>query len=215
MTPAPANTKIYHITHVDNLAGIIASGGLKSDALMVQEGGPAAMIGMHHIKARRLTRLPIDCMDGTMVGACVPFYFCPRSVMLYIINRGSHDIAYTGGQRPIVHLQADLQETVEWLNARHSPWAFSLSSAATFYAQFRADLRNLNEVDWEAVHAHYWAEDGKSDRKQAEFLVRDTFPWELFRVIGVHSSKIEQQVTQVLQHAVHKPLVEYRPGWYY
>ena len=59
MTPPPANPKIYHITHVDNLPGIIADGGLVSDATMIDRGGPAAMIGISGIKKRRVEELEV------------------------------------------------------------------------------------------------------------------------------------------------------------
>ena len=35
MSTPPANPRIYHITHVDNLGSIVAAGGLVSDATMV------------------------------------------------------------------------------------------------------------------------------------------------------------------------------------
>ena len=52
--PVPAEPKLYHITHVDNLPAILATGGLQSDAAMVARGGPATTIGMNRIK-RALT----------------------------------------------------------------------------------------------------------------------------------------------------------------
>lgn len=108
MSTPPAQPKIYHITHLDNLAAMAAEGRLVSDALMIQRGGPQAPIGMSRIKQRRLT-LPVSCHPGDFVGDYVPFYFCPRSVMLYVLHRGNDpDLAYRGGQSPIVHLEADL-----------------------------------------------------------------------------------------------------------
>jgi hypothetical protein len=70
---------------------------------------------MSEIKRRRLEELEVDCHPGTKVGAYVPFYLCPRSMMLFLLHKGNHvDLTYTGGQRPIVHLQADLRRVVEW-----------------------------------------------------------------------------------------------------
>jgi len=98
VSPSPPRPQIYHITHVDNLPSIIAAGGLFSDALMLAQGGPAAGIGMSKIKTRRLA-LPVDCHPGDKVGDYVPFYFCPRSIMLFVIHRANHpDLTYRGGQ---------------------------------------------------------------------------------------------------------------------
>lgn len=63
MTVPPPNPRIYHITHVANLPGIVADGGLVSDAAMRARGGPAASIGMESIKSRRLG-LPVTCHPG-------------------------------------------------------------------------------------------------------------------------------------------------------
>jgi hypothetical protein len=38
---------------------------------------------------------------------------------------------YTGGQRPIVHLVADLHEIVRWAEAQGVRWAFSDRNAGT------------------------------------------------------------------------------------
>ncbi len=56
---------------------------------MIKRGGPAGSIGMSNIKQRRL-QLPLRCHKGDSVGEYVPFYFCPRSVMLYLIYRANH-----------------------------------------------------------------------------------------------------------------------------
>ena len=82
MSKLPLKPKIYHITHVDNLPRIIARGGLLSEARLLEEGGPDQTIGMSKIKQRRLEEIEVTCHPGTMVGEYVPFYFCPRSVML-------------------------------------------------------------------------------------------------------------------------------------
>jgi hypothetical protein len=105
MTPLPKHPKLYHITHVDNLAAIAKEGVLVSDAAMIARGGPSQPIGMSAIKRRRVEELEVSCHPGTKVGDYVPFYFCPRSVMLYVIHRANHpDLSYRGGQEPIVHL---------------------------------------------------------------------------------------------------------------
>ena len=63
MSPAPHGPKVYHITHVGNLPGLITDGGLWSDAAMIDRGGPAAPIGMSTIKQHRLA-LPLASHPG-------------------------------------------------------------------------------------------------------------------------------------------------------
>jgi ssDNA thymidine ADP-ribosyltransferase, DarT len=212
--PVPAHPKIYHIVHVDNLASIVADGCLWSDAVMVQRQG-GTVIGMGSIKQRRLG-LPVSCHNGLRVGDCVPFYFCSRSIMLYVIHCANHpELTYRGGQQPIVHLEADLHRVVQWAAANGRRWAFSLSNAGAFYTQFRAELAQLGEINWDAVAATDFRPADVKEAKQAEFLVQDSFPWHLVERIGVHSQAIVPRVASAMQGAAHRPVIEIKRDWYY
>lgn len=215
MNPAPAQRQIYHITHVDNLPSIIHAGGLWSDAKMMKQGGPAASIGMNAIKERRLG-LQLKCHPDDQVGDYVPFYFRPRSVMLYVIHCGNHpELSYHGGQDPIVHLEADLEQVLDWADSEGRRWAFSLSNAGADNAEFRNRRDQLHEIDWEAVAATDFRDPAVKEGKQAEFLVHEFFPWRLVRRIGVRSQEIYSRASQALASAQHKPLLEVIPSWYY
>ena len=219
MPTPPTHPKIYHITHIRNLPAIVANRKLLSDARMIAVGGPAAAVGMASIKSSRL-RLPVYCHPGDNVGDYVPFYFCSRSIMLYLLHMGNHpELDYRGGQGPLVHLEADLHAAVDWANQRGRRWAFSLQSAATGYAEFRDDLDNLNEINWPAVANNWWsprfAPSEVKEGKQAEFLMYGSFPWSLVSRIGVHSMAVGQQATAAIATADHRPLVQVKTDWYY
>lgn len=214
MNAVPPQPKIYHIAHVDRLPSIVATGGLLSDAMVQAQALGGTMIGMNHIKQRRLTELQLASHPGLFVGACVPFYFCPRSVMLYLIHRRNAELAYQGGQASIIHLQADLGATVAWANAQRVRWAFTLSNAGSYFFEDRNDLARLGEINWTAVQANNWS-GGLKEGKQAEFLLEQHFPWHLIERIGVHSATIYRQVVNVLPAHGHRPPVEVRPDWYY
>ncbi|WP_298325375.1 DUF4433 domain-containing protein [Asticcacaulis sp.] len=209
----PARPKIYHIVHLDRLSSILASGGLMSDARMIQRQDSGTTIGMNHIKARRLNVLSLQCHPGLFVGQCVPFYFCSRSVMLYLIHVRNPDLAYRGGQEPIVHLEADLLDTVAWAEANDRKWAFTLSNAGARYFEDRCDLAQLGEIKWDAVSATNWS--GVKEGKQAEFLLEEFFPWHLVERIGVCTQPIATHVGIALHHSDHRPAVEIKRDWYY
>ncbi|WP_045449907.1 type II toxin-antitoxin system toxin DNA ADP-ribosyl transferase DarT [Tepidicaulis marinus] len=212
--PIPDQPKIYHIVHVDNLASICGDGCLWSDSVMVQRQG-GTVIGMGSIKQRRLA-LPVSCHPQTFVGEYVPFYFCPRSIMLFVIHCANHpELAYRGGQQPIIHLQADLSQVVQWAEANGRRWAFSLSNAGAVYTQFRSELAQLDEINWDAVAARDFRPADVKEAKQAEFLVQQSFPWHLVERIGVHSQGIAQRVYAAMNGAGHRPSVEIRREWYY
>ena len=209
----PAEPKIYHIVHVDRLASIVSDGFLWCDAEAQRRASPGTVIGMTEIKQRRLTK-PLASHPGLHVGDCVPFYFCPRSVMLYVIDRANHlNLAWRGGQGPIVHIEAGLREVVAWADRNQRRWAFTLSNAASSYAEDRCRLEQLDDLDWDAIRARDWRD--SRDGKQAEFLIERSFPWTLARRIGVRSQHIREQAREILQAADHQPEVEVGRDWYY
>ena len=209
----PANPKIYHIVHVDRLPSIIADGVLWSDREARERGVDGTVIGMNSVKERRLCN-PLQSHAGLRVGDCVPFYFCPRSVMLYVIHMSNHpQLEYQGGQDPIVHLEADLRETVAYSDVNNMRWAFTSSNAASSYFEDYADLEALRMLNWTAIRAKYWHE--CRDEKQAEFLIEGSFPWELVSRIGVRSRRIGDRVLSTIQPHSHRPSVVIKPGWYY
>lgn len=212
--PVPNEPKIYHIVHVDRLPSIVANGALWCDAEVNRRAPAGTKIGMNDIKRRRLEELTLHSHPELHVGDCVPFYFCPRSVMLYVIHRANHDeLDYRGGQGPIVHLEADLWESVAWAEAEELRWAFTLSNAGAFYFEDRADLGQLDQLNWPAIQATDWR--GRKEGKQAEFLMEGRFPWELVSRIGVHSPGVARQTLEATRRAAHRPPVEVRLDWYY
>ncbi|WP_285346997.1 type II toxin-antitoxin system toxin DNA ADP-ribosyl transferase DarT [Vibrio parahaemolyticus] len=212
--PVPVQPKIYHIVHVDRLASILGANGLLCDAQIIAKNAAGTTIGMNKIKQRRLNELTLDSHPGLYVGQCVPFYFCPRSIMLYVIYRADSDeLAYKGGQGPIIHLQADLNTTVQWAQQQGHRWAFTLSNAGSYYFEDRSNLGHLHELDWQAIDSRQWQ--GCKEGKQAEFLIEHSFPWHLIEEIVVQSPLIHRQVVNTLQMAAHRPPVTINPNWYY
>jgi len=211
---APKHPKLYHIVHVDRLPSIVADACLWCDAEVVRRAPPGTTIGMNSIKQRRLTELTLSSHPKLHVGDCVPFYFCPRSVMLYLMYQGNHpDLVYRGGQDPIIHLEADLHAVVDWANRKKRGWAFTLSNAGSYFFEDRCDLSQLNEINWDAVQARQWQ--NCKEGKQAEFLLEHSFPFQLVERIGVHSKAQYQQVVNTLPNGEHRPNVEICADWYY
>lgn len=213
--PVPERPKIYHITHLDNLSKIVDD-VLWSDAERIRRGLECTIVGMNEIKRRRLEELFVDCYPDTRVGDYVPFYFCPRSIMLYLLYMGNHpDLTYHGGQRPILHLQADLDAVLEWASAGGRRWVFSKGNAGARYAEFFNDPAQLDRLNWEAIAANDWRNRDVQEGKLAEFLVEQSFPWELIERIGVMDVEVSQQVATLISGADHQPTVAVERSWYY
>lgn len=210
----PAQPKLYHIAHVDRLPSIVTDGHLWCDREVLRRRMPGTTIGMNTIKQRRLSELRLSSHPELFVGDCVPFYFCPRSVMLYLMYQGNHpELTYQGGQGPIIHFEADLRATAAWANSSRRRWAFTLSNAGAYYFEDRCDLAQLGEVNWNAVHARDWK--ALKEGKQAEFLLEQAFPWHLVERIGVKSADTCRQVVNALPSSGHRPRVEVLADWYY
>lgn len=209
----PNKPKIYHIVHVDRLPSVIADGYLWCDRKIMERKPPGTTIGINKIKQRRLN-LPLSSHQDLRVGDCVPFYFCTRSVMLYLIHQANHpELTYRDGQEPIVHLEADLYTSVAWAKQQQRRWAFTLSNAGSFYFEDRCNLSQLNQINWSAIKATQWQ--SCREEKQAEFLMDYSFPWQLVNRIGVLTHRTYQQVTQALRGAEHRPRTELKQKWYY
>jgi hypothetical protein len=136
--------------------------------------------------------------------------------MLYVIHCANHpELAYRGGQGPILHLEADLNQTVQWARANGRRWAFSLSNAGAFYTQFRGRLDELDQIGWDGVAARDFRASDVKEAKQSEFLMEQSFPWHLVERIGLHSAAIAPRVASAMQRHDHRPKVEIQPTWYY
>lgn len=217
MTAPLTQPKIYHITHVDNLASILVAGCLEADSRRKIQGGCQTTIGMTEIKKRRLHEIGVSCHSGTMVGEYVPFYFCPRSIMLYIIHMGNHpDLShYHNGQTPILHLQMDMETVINWADQYGIRWAFSDRNAGSFYADFYNNHRDLDHINWEAVASTDFRDSMIKEGKQAEFLLHDTCPWHLVEKIGVVNEKMLDQVNTILMDSQYQTLTAVERSWYY
>jgi len=209
MRTAMTVKKAYHITDVGNLAGIIATTGLVSDARM--QGVPSTAIGYGHIKERRLKEFKVPCAVGQpFVGEFVPFYYCPRSVMLFTVNRGATGRP-EGCQRTILHLVTD----TDMLIAGGREWAISDGNAGAAHTSFYNSVSALDQLDWSSIRATYWS--GKQHQKAAEFLVRDFVPWSAFTEVACYDDQVAVQVTNIIQSggSPHRPLVTVKKEWYY
>jgi hypothetical protein len=216
MVSIPSHPKIYHITHVDNLPNIAKRMELVSDAKRITNGLNCSLVGMSTIKQRRLNEIEVSCHRGTMVGEYVPFYFCPRSIMLYILHKGNNpELTYRDGQQPIIHLEADFNTVINWANTNRISWAFSDGNAGAYITNFYKDTTDLNSLNWDAINSTDFRDAKIKEGKQAEFLMFDVFPWELIHKIGTIDSTIEKKVKTVLANIGHQPIVAVERSWYF
>jgi len=63
------------------------------------------------------------------------------------------------------------------------------------------------------IRTNQWS--GRQDKKQAEFLIENRFPWELVEGIGVYSFEWMDKVNGILANSEFKPSVKIKADWYY
>lgn len=204
---------LYHITHLDNLAAIVQENGLLSQAQLRARNQKFRDISYGNIQDRRATKT-VPYANHGVLHDYVPFYFAPRSPMLYTINKGNVQNCQ-GGQAAVLHLVT----TIEAIAASNLVFTFTDGHAAMAYSDFYDDLDALELIDWEVMESKYWGDTdddpNRKCRRQAEFLVHHSFPWELIQEIGVINQSVQAQVRQILQPMNDLTPVNVYANWYY
>jgi len=211
----PASKRIYRLIHVECLESY-----LRRDRLHAPNHAPAAglayrPIHREDIQSARQSR-SIPCGPGGAFLDYVPFYFCYRSVMLYQLHTGGVP-GYTQGQVPLIHLVS----TVERVAASGARFVFSDGQGIAAMTQWYDDLKDLNQIDWNVIRSRYWKDtpdhQDRQRRKQAEFLVHHSLPWDWIIGIGVVTDETLERVEALfdLVEPAHRPPVQVMPDWYY
>ena len=141
---------IYHITHLDNLPSIVSQTGICCDRIEISQELATVSIAHEHIKERRRRRLVTVGPQGTLADYA-PFYFAPRSPMLYVIHMGNVE-GYTEGQNAIVHLVVYIEDIV----ARGVPFVFTDGHAEMEVSSQFTDLADLHKIDWALMDSRLW-----------------------------------------------------------
>lgn len=208
--------RIYHFTHLRNLATILADGGLWSDSECARRHPESVRSGNAEIKARRLsTRVPAGLGRGGCVGDYVPFYFAPRSPMLYSISRGNVD-GVSSNQDAILYFVADA------LDFAPPDFVGTDGNAAHGLSDFFGSHAEVERaVDWPLMKERYWndtPDDGdRKRRRQAEFLVHRFVEWATVLEVVTRTAETRDLVLLALRQSkqTHLPPVTIQPDWYF
>lgn len=210
---APSPTPIFHITPIENLRMILEAGELLAKRVLDQEDTGYTNIAHRTVQDRRAST-PVPCGPQGVLHDYVPFYFGPRSPMLFTISRG-HVEGFTAGQQPILHLVS----TAQAVHTAGLGFVFTDGHGIMALTDFYDDLAELDEVDFNLMKARYWADtDDDLDRKrrrQAEFLVHHRFPVALIQQIGVINQQMKAATEALVAEFGLTIPVAIKPCWYY
>jgi hypothetical protein len=208
--------RIYHLTHIRNLPGILATGRLLADASDAWEQRPVVDISSSANRdARRQTQ--VAGAHGLAVADHVPFFLSPNALVWENIRAQSLDprlseTAHDAAAFDFVILVSTVKKVLDAQAAEPEAAPFAVTDGDAAFAATRfgstpeaadALLRSLRaDLDSDAI-------------LKAELLVPAEFPFGLITLIGVANDRVRDAVKPILAAASHKPKVAVYPPWFH
>ncbi|HYI34497.1 MAG TPA: DarT ssDNA thymidine ADP-ribosyltransferase family protein [Glaciibacter sp.] len=206
--------RIYHVTHINNLAQVLSSGCLLADASDAWDQRPA--IDISAAPTREARREALVAGEGSSAAAnYVPFFLSPDSEVWNSIRSQDADPrlskdAYDADAYDFVILVSTVgrarDHAGEDAAARIAVSDGDASAASTRFATTpEASERMLQRLR---------ADQDSTAILAAEFLVADQFPFELVSLIGVANDKVRVAVKGILAASDFRPKVAVYPPWF-
>ncbi|WP_052542093.1 DarT ssDNA thymidine ADP-ribosyltransferase family protein, partial [Cryobacterium roopkundense] len=209
--------RIYHVTHISNLAAILASGGLLADASDALEARPAVDVSAADVReARRAAALPGE--NGLVIADYVPFFLSPNARVWDAIRARSGDArlvlnAHGSDAYDFVIFVSTVKKVVDAHAATNDdfPAAVAVADGDAAHASTRV-VSTSEGVDRMLVRLR---SDLDSDALlTAELLVQETFPLELVTLLGVANDRVRDAVREILKASTYRPKVAVYPPWF-
>jgi hypothetical protein len=206
-------TRIMHFTHEENLGRILDQGGLLCDRACHASRLNRRNIAYSGIKEKR-ARTVVEVAPGGTLDQYVPFYFGPRSPMMFTYKNGN----VTGRKEDLSELLYFVT-TAEDVAAAGLGFAFTDGHPIAEPRLFFNSLSDLGEVNLALMGERWWNDtDEYPDRKrrrQAEFLVWEKLPLDSVRgIVTMNETKREQVLAVLQQRGIEMPCRSLR-DWYY
>lgn len=202
---------IFRITHISNVPWILEN-GLHCRSSGIADPDFTQIGNASLIDKRQHFAVPIA--PGGLLSDYVPFYFTPKSIMLYNIVTGYQDT-------PIVP-RSEIVTIVSRLRGVRGSGIdaiFTDQHAVSKTAQYYNDLDKLGEIDWAILRNCDFRRDpddpGKTLRYHAEALIRGFLPCEQIAGIGCRGEN-EKRTLQGFGRAAGMNLnIVVRPDWFF
>jgi hypothetical protein len=202
----------YRITHRDNLAhilenGLVTKNHANADPNFVSIGNPEI------IDVRGTTLVNLDGYG--FIGQYVPFYFTPRSIMLFNIVTGYWAPKVPKRNKEEIIVIRCLIETL----ANQQKWFFTDGQANDEETTHYNSMRYITNIDWSSIQNSFFTKsDGDIDRPrryQAEFLVHESVPTACIESFCVYSDDMRVWAQDKLNDAGKIiPIYVYKPYFF-
>jgi hypothetical protein len=203
----PADTlleqRIYHLTHLRNLAGVIAQGALIAGVHPVLELSPG------DLRDER-AEITFPTLNDLALPEFVPFFLSPEASLWQSLRSGrAHprlsDAAAESDPLDFVFLVSTVRHIV------NSDSTFVLADGNVEGAQTRFAF---TREEAERMLYRLRAESDETALQGAEFLVAGTLPLESVTLIGVANDKVRQSVRNLLAGTEFTPKISVYPPWF-
>lgn len=198
---------VFRLTHIDNIKYIMSKGLVRASSPLRDEN--YVSIGDVQVIQVRKDRK----FQGYQLSDFMPFYFGPRSPMLYVIQHGYNgvrkvkpeDIVYC-----VVRIEDIIKNDIDCIFTD----GHALSSLTNYY--YKSSLANLNNiVNYDDVYSTFWNIEDDPDlkrRKEAELLINEDLPAQYIRGIVVYNDKAKEYLINL---GVAAELIVVMPGYYF
>ena len=207
----PNPTPIAHLTSVENLRSIAKHGKLYCPRELTARGIGYKDISNAEIQRTR-ARFPVPCGPCGTVHDYVPFFFNPRSPMLF---RKVRDWFSPIDHRSLAHVFTDAQSVV----AGGRDFVFTTGHATMVQSDYYQDLADLEHIDWNIIAGQWWNdtpdEPNRQCKREAEFLVHGSLPLREAGKIVVFDTETQAIVEQWLASAAIQVPVVAEPHHFY
>jgi hypothetical protein len=207
----PQKALIWRIVHRDNLPWILDN-GLHCGNGNVQAPGWVS-IGNPELISKRAGHAVL-LPPGGFLNDYVPFYFTPFSPMLRNIHTGWGGIQKRTNDEIVI-----LVSSLRYVAGQGLPFLFTDSHAYYEWANYYADLADLDKIDWPILQARDFRRDpedpAKFERYQAEALIHRHLPVSGLLGIVCYTEEMKRNIEQQLQARRLELPVHARKGWYF
>lgn len=201
--PNLGEQRIFHVTHVSNLASILSSGALTAAAR------PVTDVSSEEARAARRTTT-VAGPDSATVAEHVPFYLSPNARLWESMRAGSPDPRLA----PTAHGLAAaefviLVSTVKTVATDEAAIVVTDGDAVGPLTRFAA-----TDETWKRLLYRLISDTESEALLSAEFLVQDSVPFDAVTLIGVPHDRARDAVKLALADYAYVPRVAVHPPWF-
>jgi hypothetical protein len=205
--------RIYHVTHMSNLADILSSGALRADESA--SGSTHPIVDISSAENRQARRNTLVAGTGSLsVASFVPFFLAPNAAVWQGVRTGSADPRLSPAIRgtrasEFVILVSTVKHVIDWQADGESTAVVTNGDATHVLTRFGA-----TRGDSESMLRRLRSDEDSDAILAAEYLVPESLPFELVTLVGVAHDKARSEAKGILQSSAFSPKVAVYPPWF-